>query len=161
MPFWLNFHYFHVLSPDLWVRRGKLSLMREIDVFSPQAWNSRITHESWQVYYRGRLLATYWQAITCICRIRHLHIFHNAPYLPPEFCITVFFTSPGYDSRSKRNWKQCLCKIWGGGVEGANKAHYGKCASGVRAVLWLTFWVAYSTVNSRSLLILLNTIAGA
>ena len=38
--------------PDLWVRREKLSLMREIDVFSPQ--DSYIMRESWQVYYMRR-----------------------------------------------------------------------------------------------------------
>ena len=36
-------------SPELWVRREKLSSMREIDVFDPQAWDSRIMRESWQV----------------------------------------------------------------------------------------------------------------
>ena len=36
--------------PDLWVRREKLSSMRrEIDVFDPRAWDSRIMRESWQV----------------------------------------------------------------------------------------------------------------
>ena len=50
-------------------------------------------------------------------RIRHLHIFHNAPYLPPpppNFTERLFFISPWYYSRSKRNWKQRLCKILGG-----------------------------------------------
>ena len=31
-------HVLRTICPDLWVRRDKLSLMREIDVFSPQAW---------------------------------------------------------------------------------------------------------------------------
>ena len=35
--------------------------------------------------------------------IRHFHISHNAPYLPPKFCITFVFISPGYYSRPKRN----------------------------------------------------------
>ena len=52
----------------------------------------------------------------------HLHISHNAPYLPPpppKFCITFVFHSPGYYSRPKRNWKQCLCHFfWGGGRGG-------------------------------------------
>ena len=34
--------------------------------------------------------------------IRHFHIDHNEPCLPPKFCIT------------RRNWKQWLCKILGG-----------------------------------------------
>ena len=25
------------------------------------------------------------------CKIRHLHISHNAPYLPPKFCISIVF----------------------------------------------------------------------
>ena len=29
----------------------------------------------------------------------------------PKFCIILVFISPGYYSRPKRNWKQCLCKI--------------------------------------------------
>ena len=35
------------------------------------------------------------------------------------------------------------------------------CKWGMGYILWLTFWVASSTMNSRSLLILLSTIAGA
>ena len=38
------------ICPDLWVRREKLSLMREIDVFIQRPWDSRIMGESWQVY---------------------------------------------------------------------------------------------------------------
>ena len=38
------------ICPDLWVRREKLSLMREIDVFIRRPWDSRIMGESWQVY---------------------------------------------------------------------------------------------------------------
>ena len=72
--------------------------------------------------------------------ISHLHISHNAPYLPP----------PPPPSKGKKFWhkhcfkislsvaviprgneKQRLCKIilWGGG--GGNRVHYGRCASGV------------------------------
>ena len=49
---WIEFSWLIMCSrtvcSDLWVRFEKLSLMREIDVFSPQAWDSRIMHESWQ-----------------------------------------------------------------------------------------------------------------
>ena len=38
------------ICPDLWVRCDKLSLIHEIDVFSPQAWDSCIISENWQVY---------------------------------------------------------------------------------------------------------------
>ena len=44
----------HVCTSNLRVRREKLSaelsLMREIDVFSPQAWDSGTMRERWQVY---------------------------------------------------------------------------------------------------------------
>ena len=61
--------------------------------------------------------------------LRHLHISHNAPYLPPppppppppkkkkKFPYPLFFISPGYYSRPK--------------ILGANKVQYGICASGV------------------------------
>ena len=45
---------------DLWVTREKLSLMRETDVFSPQAWDSQLTRESWQVY----------NGIQCISKVK-------------------------------------------------------------------------------------------
>ena len=44
----------NVCTSNLRVSREKLSaelsLMREIDVFSPQAWDSRTMRERWQVY---------------------------------------------------------------------------------------------------------------
>ena len=59
-PFWnifveieMNFCYWtceNNVCPDLWVRWEELSLMSKIDVFSPQAWDSPIMHENWQVY---------------------------------------------------------------------------------------------------------------
>ena len=66
-------------------------------------------------------------------KIRHFHIFHNAPYPhpPPQKKMNklLFFISPGYYSRSKRN----LCKLffWKGcgGGGGAKKVHFGKCLS--------------------------------
>ena len=82
-----------------------------------------------------------WQSLvsvkyaTCTSSIMHSlcapQILHNL----------FFFTSPGYYSHPKRNWKQCLCKIWRGGGR-ANKAHYGKCASGVWAIFydWPSGW---------------------
>ena len=35
---------------------------------------------------------------------------------PPKFCITFVFISPGYYRRPKRNWKQCLCKLFEGQI---------------------------------------------
>ena len=54
--------------------------------------------------------------------IRKLHISHNA-----------FSVSLGTAVIPKRNEKQRLCKILGGGGggRGANKVHYGRCAGGV------------------------------
>ena len=44
----------HVCTSNLPVKNEKLSaelsLMREIDVFSPQSWDSRTMRERWQVY---------------------------------------------------------------------------------------------------------------
>ena len=68
----------------------------------------------------------------------HPHPFHmrsprppGPSICPPKFYITfVFhfrFFSLMCSSRLKRNWKQCLCKIFGG----ANKAHHGRCPRGV------------------------------
>ena len=107
-----------IICPDLWVRRGKLSLMPEINVFSPQVWNSRIVHVSWQVYYRGRLLATYWPTISCICKICHLQISHNAPYLPPKFCITFFFHFSWVLQPSQEKLKTMLMQNFFGGAGG-------------------------------------------
>ena len=47
--------------------------------------------------------------------IRHLHIFHNTPCLPPKYFALplFFFISPGYYSRPKRNKTQCLWKTLG------------------------------------------------
>ena len=55
------------------------------------------------------------------------------PHPPPQkkFAYPLFFISSGYYSRPKRHWKQCLCKILGWGVGGANKVHYGKFGNGV------------------------------
>ena len=32
---------------------------------------------------------------------------------PPKFCVGIAFVSLGNIRSSKRNWKKCLCKIWG------------------------------------------------
>ena len=42
--------YLRTICLDLWARLEKLSLKYEIDVFSPQAWDSRTMRESWQAY---------------------------------------------------------------------------------------------------------------
>ena len=42
-------HVWRTICPDLWVRREKLSLMRDIDVFSPQA--LRLTHNAYIIFW--------------------------------------------------------------------------------------------------------------
>ena len=62
-----------------------------------------------QLVFRS-LIETRWLAI------RHLHISHNAPYLPPKFCISIVFNfSYRTAVKPRRNEKQRLCNIWGGG----------------------------------------------
>ena len=56
-----------------------------------------------------------------ICTSPIIHLVCSPPRPPPP--------PPGYYSRPKRNWKQCFRKILGGGG-GANKVHFGRCASG-------------------------------
>ena len=48
---------------------------------------------------------------TCTSPITHL-------ICSPKFCITFVFHFSWYNSRPKRNWKQCLCKILGGQKRG-------------------------------------------
>ena len=72
--------------------------------------------------------------------IRHLHVSPSASYLPPsphptKFCITIVFHL-NY-SHPKRNWKQCLSKIWRVGRGGGTKfVPYGRCASGECDILY-------------------------
>ena len=64
--------------------------------------------------------------------IRHLHISHNAPYLPPpppptQFCITFVFSFLLGDTAVPREIENnAYVKFWE-----ANKVHYGRCASDV------------------------------
>ena len=75
------------------------------------------------------IISTYGSCVE-MKRIRHLHISHNTPCLPPSSPrptlqtkilrnIFFFFISSGYYSFPGRNWKQCMCKILG-----ANKMLY-------------------------------------
>ena len=99
-------------------------------------------------------MATYRPTITCVYKICNLHIIHKALYLPPKIlhnlCFSILVGITAIPREIENNACAKFGGWWGGG--GANKAHYGKCASGVWAILWLTFWVASSTMNTRSLL---------
>ena len=56
--------------------------------------------------------------------IRHFHIDHNAPCLPPKSLhnLCLRFLLGRCNTPEKYNWKQWLCKIWG-----VNKVHYYLC----------------------------------
>ena len=60
--------------------------------------------------------------------IRHFHISHNAPYLPPNIlhkdCFLFLLGPPG-EMKNKG-----YAKFGRGGGSGGNKVHYGKCESG-------------------------------
>ena len=58
---------------------------------------------------------------TCTYPIMHL-------ICPPKFYISIVLFSLGTAVIPRRNEKQRLCNFWGGGVGGANKVHYGRCA---------------------------------
>ena len=61
---------------------------------------------------------------------RHLHISHNAPcFPPPKFCMTFFFSFLlGIAAVLREFENNTYANFWG-----ANKVHYGRCASGVLA----------------------------
>ena len=66
--------------------------------------------------------------------IRHLHISHSAPYLPPQNVAEALFSiSLGMAVIPRGNEIQRLCNIFffGGGGGEANKVHYGRCESRV------------------------------
>ena len=63
--------------------------------------------------------------------IRHLHISHNTPYLPPKFCTTFVFNFSYVVQPSQEKMKTMLMQNLEVGGRGANKVHYGRCASGV------------------------------
>ena len=50
-------------------------------------------------------------------------------FTPQNFAQPLFSISLGTAVKPRRNEKQRLFKIWGGG--GGNKVHYGGCGSGV------------------------------
>ena len=61
------------------------------------------------------------------CVIRHLHISHNAPYLPPKILHNLCSSFPlGITVVPREIENNAYEKFWD-----ANKMHYGRCASGV------------------------------
>ena len=62
------------------------------------------------------------QTLYDICTYPIMHLIPLLPPPPPprsDLHNLCFFISPGYYSRPKRNWKQCLCKILGANKIGA------------------------------------------
>ena len=51
--------------------------------------------------------------------IRHFHIFHDSPYLPPQN-----FAQPGYDTVPRETENNAYANFWG-----VNEMHYGKCGN--------------------------------
>ena len=74
-----------------------------------------------------------WHVYTCIYKIFHLHIAIRHFICPPKFCITFAFHFSWVLQPPQEKLKTMLVQNLKGG--GANKAHYGKCASGVWAIL--------------------------
>ena len=89
----------------------------------------------------GSSMGRHWSAI------HHLHISHNAPYLPPPPPPTHFFFS-WVSQPPKGKLKTMLMQNFGG----ANKVHFGRCASGVLAICFflspLTVPEVFAIVNS-------------
>ena len=61
--------------------------------------------------------------------VRHLHISHNAPHSPPKNLHNFVFHFSWVLQPSQGTLKTMLKYNLGGGG-GANKVHYGRCASG-------------------------------
>ena len=62
-----------------------------------------------------------------VLSVRHLHISHDAAYLPPKFRVTfVFHFSWVLQPCQQKSKNNAYAKFLG-----ANKVHYGRCASGV------------------------------
>ena len=73
--------------------------------------------------------------LCCSLRIRrHMHISHNVPYFPTQIlhnlCFSFFLGIIAVPREIENN---AYAKVWGGGVGGggAEKVHYGRCASGL------------------------------
>ena len=97
----------HNLSAQLIIRKWYFILMQIKHIFT-RKFSHLASFWKWEFLEHGNGLY-----VTCTSPIMHL----ICPP-PPKFCITFVFHSPGYYSRTKRNWKQCLCKI-SGGTQGA------------------------------------------
>ena len=97
----------------------KLTKFKSPKIMSRVSWDiAAQSHEILRVFVWWSLTAYTWLYFfsSDVILIRHLYVSPSASYLPPpptKFCITIVFHL-NY-SHPKRNWKQCLSKIWGVG----------------------------------------------
>ena len=78
--------------------------------------------------------------VQCFFNTYHFHYFHidhNAPCLPPEFCITVVSKFSWVLQSSQEKSKTMVMQSFegGGGGGGGDKGHYGLYESGELSVL--------------------------
>ena len=116
--FWMNFWLKYNGQSQAWIVRKYFVWMtktcyRLISVFlnpSPICKSLKIFKKRWSRDI-SLDLTTLYLYVTCTSTI--MQLIPPPPHSPPlKFCITLSI-SPGYYSRPKRNWKQCLCKILG------------------------------------------------
>ena len=86
---------------------------------------------------------------TTTLHIHHLHISHNASYLPPRILHNLCFSYLlGITAVPREIENNAYAKFWG-----ANKMHYGRCASGVCIALFGKFIaVLYMTAMLKRIL---------
>ena len=92
------------LSAQLIIRKWVFILMQIKLVFSRKFLHVA-SFWKWEFLEHGNGLY-----VTCTSPIMHL----ICPPYPPDLAQPLFVIFPGYYSRPKINWKQCLCKISGG-----------------------------------------------
>ena len=64
-------------------------------------------------------------------RIRHFHISHNTPYLPPKFCKSIVFSFSWDGCNAKEKLKLGYAKFGGRGRGRPNKGNYRKCVTDI------------------------------
>ena len=91
-------------------------------------------------HIQGSSMGRHWSAI------HHLHISHDAPYFPPP--PHPFFFLLGITAAQREIENNASMQNFGG----ANKVHFGRCASGVLAICFflspLTVPEVFAIVNS-------------
>ena len=78
------------------------------------------------------------------CTSPIMHLICPSPHTKKN-CTTLVFHFSWYYSRPKRNWKQCLWEILG-----ANKVHYGRCASWTMIKVYVIVLLTSADINTFS-----------